>query len=86
MNVAAATVYKVSRNIVLNSRFYLTEKHNAFLKIQGFLGVLTLYLPLNSSDVLKDRITFIFRAKPYIYFGLLEPENDGIPHYTALFN
>jgi len=38
MNVAAATVYKVSLNIILVSRFYLTVNHNAFLKIQGFWG------------------------------------------------
>lgn len=38
MNVAAATVYKVSLNIILNSKFCLREKHNALMKIQAFLG------------------------------------------------
>jgi hypothetical protein len=36
MNVAAATVYKVSLNIILDYRFYITEKHNALRKILSF--------------------------------------------------
>ena len=39
LNATAATVCEVNPNIILNSRFYLTEKHNAFLKIQAVRGV-----------------------------------------------
>ena len=52
MSVAAATIYKVSLNIILYSRFYLTKNHNAFPKFKAFRRV-NVYLPLYSYEHLE---------------------------------